>query len=126
MWWWRDLIAPIISACVVSGITSWSIIRNKKKKNKEKFTFEIKALCQELEGNFQGRGNEIPFQIFWLKNILKNSFFRKKYPKICNQAIQCLVIAGDKKGKKPSEIQQAMRSLKESIDNNILNSIKNT
>ncbi len=130
MSWWGNLITLIISG-ILSGIlliavTSWIKNRKNRKKNEENFNIEIKVLVQELEGNFKGRGTAVPFQIYCLQNILKSSFFLKKHPQIFEQACQCLVIAGGKHGSKPSETQQAMRSLKESIETQIFNSNMST
>lgn len=111
MFWWKDLIAPVIVGVLV--VTFGLFIGAKR--TKRHFYIYKKALIKELEGNFKGRGGSVPFQTFWLETILKNYYFRKNYPRIFEQACQCLVIAGRKQGDKPSEVQQEMNLLKEGL-----------
>ncbi|NGX31080.1 MAG: hypothetical protein K940chlam8_00439 [Chlamydiae bacterium] len=87
MSWWKDLISPIISGGIVLVVLYWIKNRHKRKKNEEDFNIEIKALVQELEGNFKGRGTSTPFQTHWLQNILKSSFFKKNIFKYLSKLV---------------------------------------
>jgi hypothetical protein len=126
--WWMDLllsiVSGVVSGCVSGAFIAWSLMilekRREKKKEEARFLIDIEALNHELEGNSKGRGLDIPFQDFWLHNILRCQIFRSRYPEVLKKAVHTSILLGGKSGMKPSEIQAAVLALKEDINTVIL------